>query len=74
MRLNALAGRLMGIDLSYVLIPVMVWLVAGIIKFILSSIKAKELVVGLIGYGGFASNHSATVSGMAALIALKEGI
>ena len=61
-------------DFSYALTPFLAWLVAGISKFIINSIKAKQLAFGLIGYGGLPSNHSAIVSSMAALIALKEGI
>jgi len=61
-------------DLSYALTPFLAWLIAGVSKFITNSIKAKQLAFGLIGYGGLPSNHSAIVSSMAALIALKEGI
>jgi acid phosphatase family membrane protein YuiD len=61
-------------DFSYALTPFLAWLVAGVSKFIINSIKAKQLAFGLIGYGGLPSNHSAIVSSMAALIALKEGI
>jgi len=61
-------------DFSYALTPLLAWLVAGVSKFIINSIKAKQLTFGLIGYGGLPSNHSAIVSSMAALIALKEGI
>lgn len=61
-------------DLSYTLTPFWAWLVAGVLKFIINSIKAKQLAFGLIGYGGLPSNHSSIVSSMAALIALKEGI
>lgn len=61
-------------DFSYVLTPFLAWLVAGVSKFIINSIKAKQLAFGLIGYGGLPSNHSAIVASMAALIALKEGI
>ncbi len=61
-------------DFSYALTPFMAWLVAGVMKFSINSIKAKRLAFGLIGYGGLPSNHSAIVSSMAALIALKEGI
>jgi hypothetical protein len=61
-------------DLSYALTPFLAWLVAGAIKFVINSFKARELTFGLIGYGGLPSNHSAIVSGMAALIAFKEGI
>jgi len=61
-------------DLSYALTPFLAWLVAGVSKFIINSIKARQLAFGLIGYGGLPSNHSAIVSSMAALIAFKEGI
>lgn len=61
-------------DFSYALTPFLAWLVAGTTKFLINSIRAKQLAFGLIGYGGLPSNHSAIVSSMAALIALKEGI
>ena len=61
-------------DLSYALAPFLAWLVAGLIKFTINSIKAREFAFSLIGYGGFPSNHSAIACSMAALIALKEGI
>ncbi len=61
-------------ELSYALTPFLAWLVAGILKFVINSIKTKQLAFGLIGYGGLPSNHSAIVSSMAALIAFKEGI
>ncbi len=61
-------------DFSYALTPFLAWLVAGVSKFIINSLKARQLAFGLIGYGGLPSNHSAIVSSMAALIALKEGI
>ena len=61
-------------DYAYVLTPFLAWLFAGVSKFLINSIKAKKLAFGLIGYGGLPSNHSAIVSSMAALIALREGI
>ena len=61
-------------DLSYALTPFLAWLVSGVSKFAINSFKAKKLAFGLIGYGGFPSNHSAIVSSMAALIALKDGM
>lgn len=72
--LGTLAGAVVIMDLSYALTPFLAWLVAGVSKFIINSIKAKQLAFGLIGYGGLPSNHSAIVSSMAGLIALKEGI
>lgn len=61
-------------DFSYAVTPFLAWLVAGVSKFIINSIKAKQLAFGLIGYGGLPSNHSAIVSSMAALVALKQGL
>ncbi|GAB4087440.1 divergent PAP2 family protein [Hydrogenophaga soli] len=61
-------------DFTYAVTPFLAWLVAGLSKFILNSIKLKQLAFGLIGYGGLPSNHSAIVSSMATLIGLKEGI
>ncbi|WP_077175527.1 divergent PAP2 family protein [Yersinia proxima] len=61
-------------DISYALTPFLAWLVAGVMKFIINSIKARKLAFNLIGYGGLPSNHSAIVTSIAALIAFKEGI
>ena len=61
-------------DVSYLLTPLLAWFTAGSLKFLINSIKAGQPAFGLVGYGGFPSNHSAIVSSMAALIALKEGI
>lgn len=61
-------------DLSYTITPFFAWLVTGGLKFLINSFKARRLAFDLIGYGGMPSNHSAIVSSMAALIALKEGI
>jgi len=72
MGLVARSGLIM--DYSYALTPFLAWFVAGVMKFSINSIKARQLAFGLIGYGGLPSNHSAIVSSMATLIALKEGI
>ena len=61
-------------DMSYAVTPFLAWLVAGVLKFTINSIKAGQLAFGLIGYGGLPSNHSAIVSSVAALIAFKEGL
>lgn len=60
-------------DLSYLVTPFIAWLMAGCLKFLINSFRAKQLAFGLIGYGGLPSNHSAIVSSMASLIAIKEG-
>jgi acid phosphatase family membrane protein YuiD len=64
----------MTLDPSYALTPFVAWLLAGCSKFAINSLRAKRLAFDLIGYGGMPSNHSAIVSSMAVLIALKEGI
>ena len=61
-------------DYAYFITPFLAWLVAGILKFIINTIRAKRFAFDLIGYGGLPSNHSAIVSSIAALIAFKEGI
>lgn len=61
-------------DYSYLLTPFLAWLCCGITKFLVNCLKEKRLAFDLIGYGGMPSNHSAIVSSMATLIALKEGI
>jgi acid phosphatase family membrane protein YuiD len=58
----------------YVVTPFLTWLVAGVFKFLINSIKEGRFALDLIGYGGLPSNHSAIVSSMATLIGLKEGI
>jgi len=58
----------------YLITPFVAWFVAGVTKFAVNSIKAKQLAFGLVGYGGLPSNHSAIVSSMVMLIALMEGI
>jgi acid phosphatase family membrane protein YuiD len=65
---------MIAMDTSYAITPFITWLIAGGLKFIINSIRARKLAFGLIGYGGLPSNHSAIVSSMVALIGLKEGI
>lgn len=60
--------------LTYALTPFIAWVVTGSIKFIINSLRYKKLAFNLIGYGGMPSNHSAIVSSIATLIAIKEGI
>ena len=61
-------------DFTYAITPFVAWVVAGSLKFAINSIRAGKPAFGLIGYGGFPSNHSSVVSSAAALVALKEGI
>ena len=61
-------------DLSYLVTPILTWLVVGPIKFVINSARQRRWAFNLVGNGGFPSNHSAVVSSMATLIALREGI
>jgi acid phosphatase family membrane protein YuiD len=61
-------------DLSYLITPLLAWLIAGSLKFLINCIRAKRLAFDLIGYGGLPSNHTAIVSSIAALIALRDGM
>ena len=59
---------------AYLLAPAVAWLTAGSLKFLVNSLRARRLAFDLIGYGGLPSTHSAMVTSMAALIALRKGI
>ncbi|KQQ44478.1 acid phosphatase [Duganella sp. Leaf126] len=61
-------------DLAYLLTPLITWITVGPIKFLINSARARKWAFNLVGNGGFPSNHSAVVSSMATLIALREGI
>lgn len=61
-------------DLSYLLTPLLTWLIVGPIKFFITSVRQRRWAFNLVGNGGFPSNHSAVVTSMATLIALHEGI
>jgi len=61
-------------EFSYLFTPFLAWLIAGILKFLINSLRVHRFAFDLIGYGGLPSNHSAIVSSMAMLIALREGI
>jgi hypothetical protein len=61
-------------DLAYLLTPLITWITVGPIKFLINSARTRRWAFDLVGNGGFPSNHSATVSSMATLIALREGM
>lgn len=61
-------------DLSYAAAPLLAWLTAGSLKFLINGLRERRLAFDLIGYGGLPSNHAAIVSATATLIALREGL
>jgi len=58
---------------SYIVAPFLGWLVAGSLKFVINSIRARSLAFGLIGYGGMPSTHTTIVTTTAMLVGLNEG-
>ena len=61
-------------DFVYLVTPVLTWLVVGPIKFLINSARQRRWAFNLVGNGGFPSNHSAVVTSMATLIALRESM
>ena len=61
-------------EFIYLITPVLTWLAVGPIKFLITSVRQRRLAFDLVGNGGFPSNHSAVVTSMATLIALREGM
>jgi acid phosphatase family membrane protein YuiD len=61
-------------DITYLVTPVITWLLVGPIKFLITSVRQRRLAFDLVGNGGFPSNHSSVVTSMATLIALREGM
>ena len=61
-------------DITYLATPILTWLVVGPIKFLINSARQRRWAFNLVGNGGFPSNHSAVVTSMATLIALREGM
>ena len=61
-------------EFIYLVTPVLTWMMVGPIKFLITSVRQRRWAFNLVGNGGFPSNHSAVVSSMATLIALREGM
>ncbi len=61
-------------DITYLVTPLVAWLSVGPLKFLINSARTRRWAFDLVGNGGFPSNHSAVVTSMATLIALREGI
>lgn len=57
--------------MKYVLAPIVAWLAAGGLKFLLNSYRTRSLAFGDIGYGGFPSTHTSVVAAPVALIAFE---
>ncbi|MFZ3035545.1 MAG: divergent PAP2 family protein [Parvibaculum sp.] len=61
-------------EIIYLITPLLTWLAVGPLKFLINSARQRRWAFNLVGNGGFPSNHSAVVTSMATLIALREGM
>lgn len=61
-------------DFSYLITPLIAYLVAGTLKFLINSIKAKRLAFSQLGLGGLPSTHTSIVTAVATVIAFKQGL
>ncbi len=61
-------------NLAYAAAPIVGYLSAGILKFMINSIRARRLAFGQIGLGGMPSTHTTIVTSAAALTAFRAGI
>jgi acid phosphatase family membrane protein YuiD len=59
---------------AYALSPLLAYVVAGALKFLVNCIRLRKLATAQIGLGGFPSTHTAIVSSVLALVAVREGI
>lgn len=58
----------------YLLVPAFAWLVAQILKLIITAIMTKKVSLSrLVGDGGMPSGHSATVTSLAVMCGLFKG-
>lgn len=62
------------LDYKYAITPIIAWLVAGTVKFIVNYIRFRSEAANLIGNGGFPSNHTTVISSIVFLIGLSEGV
>jgi acid phosphatase family membrane protein YuiD len=58
----------------YIITPFSAWVIAGGVKFLINSIKSRQLAFHQIGYGGMPSSHSAIVCSVTAMTAFREGV
>lgn len=57
----------------YCFVPLIAWLVAGFLKYLINRVRFGKDAFGYIGNGGFPSNHTTVVTTITWLIGLREG-
>ncbi len=60
--------------IPYVLIPILAWLVAGCMKFLVNFLRFGRDAFALIGNGGFPSTHTTVVSSAVFFVIFKDGV
>ena len=55
------------------LVPLLIWLATGLLKFALSCLRTRKVTLKHIGSGGFPSNHTAIIVGTTMFIGLAYG-
>lgn len=55
-------------------VPVLIWLATGCLKFATSCIRTRKVTWKHIGTGGFPSNHTAVIIGTTMFIGLTYGL
>ncbi|HWR40013.1 MAG TPA: divergent PAP2 family protein [Patescibacteria group bacterium] len=58
----------------YIVMPLLAWLVAGSVKFVVNYCRFGRQAIGLVGNGGFPSTHTTVAAGTVGLIVLREGL
>ena len=60
--------------MAYAIAPLLAYVLAGSLKFLVNSARLGKLATAEIGLGGFPSTHTSIVSSVLVLVALREGI
>ncbi|MCH2240913.1 MAG: divergent PAP2 family protein [Aquabacterium sp.] len=63
----------MTLHLPYVLVPLLAYLCAGGLKFLINSLRAGRLATSQVGLGGFPSTHTSIISSGAFTVCLERG-
>ena len=71
--MSIISKKRLVINMKYILIPFFAWIVSGILKFTINSLRFGKKARGLIGYGGFPSTHTTILSSVVFLCGFIEG-
>ena len=57
----------------YIFMPIIAWIIAGSMKFLLNYIRFGNQARSMIGYGGFPSTHTTIMSSVVFLAGFRNG-